>query len=519
MRNPLIKNVNTIALKFIKGDRNYKDVITVLKDHLGLEKDDLLGHGFSGKDSIHVLLATNEIYNSTVEHHANNFYDINNDTSIQIIDISTYKIKVTMKNVPFALPNTTLSNILASHGEVETVKTCYYPTKEGEEFLSGLQTMERFAIMKTISKPIPSTYFLNITQSYIYFSHPNQNTTCTKCGDTAHHGGECPVFKTTAPWKRNNVFNLPTGYFPNMPKSQAWLNQNIKMTSSHTHLLNTPNTEQVSFFDSLDFPKIQITSQVTLHNNYTEIATSSSTTIVNPNDAPKLAPNPRNEDDFNPILPLNEVESSPDANDTKSDKETTLEKIHLNALPLDKSLPNAELATTDDTLILEENPSNAHVLVKNQLNAVTVNTTNGSTLEKSHFNALTVQKDQINAVNVATDQALTLEKTHSNANTQEDSHNDTVSLKTDQDLTLEKHTQEKSLKNAEIVATMQVPSPEKSMLNKPVCDPILTSVTNQINKLSLDTNPENDESELHTKSSYSPPNLRLTTARKTHTNV
>ena len=51
-----------------------------------------------------MLLANDEIYNFTVEHHANNIYDTNNDTSIQIIDISTYKIKVTMENVPFAHP-------------------------------------------------------------------------------------------------------------------------------------------------------------------------------------------------------------------------------------------------------------------------------------------------------------------------------------------------------------------------------------------------------------------------------
>ena len=393
--------------------------------------------------------------------------------------------------------------------------------------------MERLAIMKSITKPIPSTYFLNITQSYIYFSHPNQNTTCTKCGDTDHHGGECPVFKTTAPWKRNNVLNLPTSDFPNMPKSQAWLKQNIKMPS--ISLINTPNSEQASFFDSLDFPQMEITSPVSLHNDSTATATPRSTTIVThryPNHylktpvvASNLIPNPQNEDELNPILPLTEVDSLPDTHDIKTDKGTTLEKNHLNALSLDKSLPNAVHAITEDKPILEENPSNAHVQAKSQPNAVTVNTINGSTLEKNHLNDIPEQKDQINAVNVATGQVHTLEKNRFNANTQENSLNDTVSMTTNEVLTLEKHllnadTQEKSHKNAETVTTKLEPTPEKSLLKKPEYDPNLISVTNQINKLTLDSNPEIAASDPHhTKSSYSPPNLRLTNARKTHTNV
>ena len=154
-----------------------------------------------------------------------------------------------------------------------------------------------------------------------------------------------------------------------------------------------------------------------------------------------------------------------------------------------------------------------------------MNTINGSTLEKTHLNAITQQIGQINAVNVATDQVLTLEKNHFNANTQENSHNDTVIMNTDQVLTLETHllnadTQEKSHINAEIVTTKQEPTQEKSLLKKPKHDPNLTLVTNQITKLTLDTNPENAASELHhTKSSYSPPNLRLTNVRKSHTTV
>ena len=477
MSNPTLKNYNTISLKFIEGNRNYKDTITVLKDHIGLDKHDLLGSGFAGKDSIHILLANKETYNWVIDHHNENIFDINNETKIKLIDISSYKIKVSMKNIPFALPNNTLLKILERHGEVDSVKYCHHPTKEGEEFLSGLQSMERIAFMKSITTPIPSTYYLNISQSYIYFSHPNQNTTCTKCGNTDHHGGECPVFKTTAPWKRDNVMNLTSTEFPELPKPRSWYKKNIMMPT--TSIVNTLNYEEVSNLDSLDFSQLQCTSEVTLHNETTATATPQSTMVINHR------------------YPSYYLKNPTDASNVTIDKKLTLEK----------------------------NVSNAHTLVKIQPNAVPVNTNKEPILEINHFNANIHEKSPNNAVNVATDQVHTPEKNHLNANTQEKSLTNTVNITTDQVPTLEKHpfnanTQEKSHINAENVNTSQVPTLEENLLKKPKYDPNLILVTNQIDKLTLDTNPENAANELqHTNSSYSPPNLRHTNARKPHTNV
>ena len=134
-----------------------------------------------------------------------------------------------MKNIPFCVPNSVLHNILELHGEVESIKTCYYPEREGEEFLSGLMTMERTAIMKTIKRPIPSTYYLNLTQSYIYFSHPNQHRTCIKCGDPSHFGDNCPVLKTTAPSERDNALKFSPDEFPDLTRHSNWPNRKINV--------------------------------------------------------------------------------------------------------------------------------------------------------------------------------------------------------------------------------------------------------------------------------------------------
>ena len=85
----------------------------------------------AGKDSVKVMLTDEIIYNSTTEHHAGNTYEINNRTRIQVIDISKYKIKVSMKNIQFTLPNAVLQNILEQHGEVESLQRCRFVEMSG----------------------------------------------------------------------------------------------------------------------------------------------------------------------------------------------------------------------------------------------------------------------------------------------------------------------------------------------------------------------------------------------------
>ena len=69
MGKPYLKNINTVSLKFIEDDRNHKDVIQVSRDQMGLSKEDLLGHGFAGKDSVHIILTNEDDYNMTAEYH------------------------------------------------------------------------------------------------------------------------------------------------------------------------------------------------------------------------------------------------------------------------------------------------------------------------------------------------------------------------------------------------------------------------------------------------------------------
>ena len=122
MGSPHLKNINTISLKFLQGERNYKDVIYVLKEEIGLCKGDILGLGFSGRDSVYVKLADNDVYNTTIEYHCTNTFETNSGSCIELLDISSYKTKVHMKNVPFELPNRAL--LLRVHPRLPLAAFC-----------------------------------------------------------------------------------------------------------------------------------------------------------------------------------------------------------------------------------------------------------------------------------------------------------------------------------------------------------------------------------------------------------
>ena len=103
--------------------------------------------------------------------------------------------------------------ILESYGKVDSISTC--TTDVG--MFGELMSMERIVWMTDMTSQIPSSLFVNLTQTYIYFSYPNQQKTCNRCGDTEHDTTECKVFKKTPPQERSNVVNLDPDEYPELP--------------------------------------------------------------------------------------------------------------------------------------------------------------------------------------------------------------------------------------------------------------------------------------------------------------
>ena len=115
MAEPIIKRVNTVALRFAEGERSKQKARYLLRDIFRLQSRDILGVGFEGKFSINVKFRSSEVYNQVCSLHHGETYNVGTAervSEVKVIDISSYSVKVTMKNVPFELTNPQLTRIL-----------------------------------------------------------------------------------------------------------------------------------------------------------------------------------------------------------------------------------------------------------------------------------------------------------------------------------------------------------------------------------------------------------------------
>ena len=203
MRTPNVKWYNTIALKFLEGDRNIIDCESLLSNVFGVTSRDVIGIGYINRFTYHVEFKSSDLYSNIASNH-NASYDVN-DSKIKVIDVSSYSTKVTIRNVPFRLSNMALHRVLGDYGTVEDVQLCR--NTEGSMFLDAVST-ERIAWMRNIRTPIPSSIFLNLTQSHIYFHYYGQPRTCTRCGDAYHKSENCEISEDSKPQNRNNAVKI-----------------------------------------------------------------------------------------------------------------------------------------------------------------------------------------------------------------------------------------------------------------------------------------------------------------------
>ena len=188
MLEPRYKCVNTIAIRFDDGQRDRDIVKVLLRDIFRLKPSDIGGVGNEGRNSIHVKFTTASVYEYICNNHHGDIIPVN-DIEVKLEDVSTYTIKVTMKNIPFEFPNAQLKRILESYGTVRKIVN----NAVKDDFFDNVPDTERIAYMDTIYQPIPSTLFVNLIGKPIYFNYPGQTPTCNKCGDPDHSGRDCGV--------------------------------------------------------------------------------------------------------------------------------------------------------------------------------------------------------------------------------------------------------------------------------------------------------------------------------------
>ena len=141
---PLIKRVNTIGIKFTKGEFRESHLEEIVENILEIPEDEVAGISEMGKFRFMIKVSTFERYNEICENYVGQLIPIDENIEIRIEDVSTYKNRVHMKFVPFELGNNGLKILLENFGKVENIVSCY--RRQGK--YKGVPTDEHITMKK-----------------------------------------------------------------------------------------------------------------------------------------------------------------------------------------------------------------------------------------------------------------------------------------------------------------------------------------------------------------------------------
>ena len=206
---PKIKRVNTIGIRYVNGEVKEEHYVKIIKDTLGIQDDEIFGLGDWSKKRFVVKVKTSTRYAYIVENFVGQEIVLDENNTILIDDVSSYKNRVVVKYVPWEFDNNVLKNILGRYGRVENIINCTWKSGDYKGVLNG----EKIVWM-VVEEPIPSSLFINETQSYFHFRYDTQTPTCLKCGSLDHKAYQCEIAKTLKPDKRHNAVNLGLDEFP-----------------------------------------------------------------------------------------------------------------------------------------------------------------------------------------------------------------------------------------------------------------------------------------------------------------
>ena len=200
---PKLKRVNTIGIRFTKGDKTPDILDTVIVSKLGIPKHELAGLANYGPKKHMIKVKTLQMYEHLVLRYVGYPIRVDNDHEIEVDDLSSYKDRVKVTRVPFEMSRRTLKDLLGRYGQVDNV----IRSNNRERQFKDIPTDEFIAWM-TVSDPIPSSLWIAETEQYMFFSYHNQPQTCNNCGDLSHKASRCDVYRNTEPKDRSNAVNV-----------------------------------------------------------------------------------------------------------------------------------------------------------------------------------------------------------------------------------------------------------------------------------------------------------------------
>ena len=180
---------NSFGILYLRQEKADTDDVCYVMKRLNIPIFDVYGVQHIGKSKIIVKLEDNatELFEKIIKDYEGCVFSLEKrDVSIQIVNLSSTKTVVTIKNVPFEVTNAMLMNILSEYGEVNNIRHQVYTSG----WLNGKNNGNRTALMQ-LKKPIPSLiYFKRFTLLVFY---RGQERTCHKCGKAGHMAVDCSI--------------------------------------------------------------------------------------------------------------------------------------------------------------------------------------------------------------------------------------------------------------------------------------------------------------------------------------
>ena len=130
-----------------------------MHDKLGIPTNELAGLADYGPKKHFVKVQSEQMYNHLLSRYLGYPIRIDNETEIEIDDLSSYKDRVKITRVPFELSPDTIKSLLCRYGQVDRLIICTSRDRKHK----NVPIDEAIAFM-SIDKAIPSSLRIKETQ-------------------------------------------------------------------------------------------------------------------------------------------------------------------------------------------------------------------------------------------------------------------------------------------------------------------------------------------------------------------
>ena len=233
---PTLKRVNTVGVRYITGEIKAEHFEIIIEQLLHIPEDEVIGIDERYKKFL--LKVDNEArYLNICENYTEMQMNVEPGVVIEVSDISSYRSRVVVRDVPFEVGNEKLKLLLSQYGHVEKIyNQNNYKLKNSK--YEKVKTGKKIVWMD-IEEPIPSSILIKQTGTHISFTYENQYRTCYNCGLADHERKDCQ----TEEEDRVNVIDLEDLY-PDSDDENEEEDENGKENNSEsdTHSKNGSNS-------------------------------------------------------------------------------------------------------------------------------------------------------------------------------------------------------------------------------------------------------------------------------------